>query len=156
MRRPLKRMIREAARIQRFLTSAHDVVVAGVAERRPKRGGVGLVVSDQRGDTYRAFVAKPLVSRVHEPTSDAAATVLRQHCEADVAPPTVPGGDESADNSVLMLGHQQSITGVLDETCDAGVVVRSARSLTARNLPQSENASNILRLRDSDSHLGIT
>ncbi len=130
------------------------VLVKLVPGRVPEAGGRCLFWGNERGDSTCTFSMKRFVASLDESSSDAAPAVGGQNREpVHVTPPAVPSGDESAHHEPLMLGHEQRVTGVLNEPQDAVRVVRCAGSSTSRLLPQAKNRVDVLAVRNADVHI---
>jgi hypothetical protein len=94
---------------------------------------------------------------LNEAAADAATAILGENREpVHVAPPPVPGGDKNAHDLPAVIGHEQSILGVLDESHDACRVVGREGGGTTRLLPQLQNRLNILHAGDPDAHIVCT
>jgi hypothetical protein len=133
---------------------AQVVLVKLVAGRAPEARGRCLIWGNERGDSTCAFGMKRFVASLDESSGDAAPAVGGQNREpVHISPPAVPSRDESAHHEPSMLGHEQRVTGVLNELQDAVCVVRRACNSTSRLFPQAKNRVDVLAVCNADVHI---
>jgi hypothetical protein len=86
------------------------------------------------------------VTGLDEPAADARAPVLGQDRQpVHVAPPTVPGGDQHADDPTVQLGDEQRVVAVLDQAGKDALVVGRGGGGAAGALPQVEDRLEVTR-----------
>jgi hypothetical protein len=111
---------------------ASDLLVSPIASSFPNGDSVFFVVGDERGHPSRTFASQVLVPRFDQTRRDAVPTKVGKHRQAvHVAPPAVPGGDQRADDLAVVLGHQEGVVGVRDQSGDRAHVIGSDGSGTA-------------------------
>lgn len=130
---------RRAERRYRFRTPA-DLAVERVAGRLPKPCRDLVVEGDERGHAARPAQAQAVLSGPDQREADPLSPVLVADGEpVHVPAPSVPGGDQGADDLPLSLGHEENGGRLRCQTLDVVDAVGRARVPAAGVCPQLQD-----------------